>query len=99
MKIYEESDPRRIYQIVGRNVKYYRQLYSLTKKKMTQENLSEKAEISISLLACIESENIDQSFSMAVLWKIAHALDVPIHKFFETPEIEKNTKKKKENFL
>ena len=94
MKIYDEQDSRRIYQIVGRNIKYYRHLYSLTKKKMTQEKLSEIAEISISLLACIESENVDQSFSMAVLWKIAHALDVAIHKFFETPEVEKEYKKK-----
>lgn len=94
MKIYDEQDSRRIYQIVGRNIKYYRHLYSLTKKKMTQEKLSEMAEISISLLACIESENVDQSFNMAVLWKIAHALDVPIHKFFETPEVEKEYKKK-----
>ena len=95
MNIYDDNDTRRVYQIVGRNIKYYRNLYSLTKQKMTQERLSELADISTSLLACIESEKINQAFSMAVLWKIAQALEVPINKFFETPVIEQNSSKEK----
>ena len=95
MNIYKDDDTRRVYQIVGRNIKYYRNMYSLTKKKMTQETLSEMADISTSLLACIESEKVDQAFSMAVLWKIAQALEVPINKFFEIPVIEQNYLDKK----
>ena len=95
MNIYSDDDTRRVYQIVGRNIKYYRNMYSLTKKKMTQEKLSEMADISTSLLACIESEKVNQAFSMAVLWKIAQALEVPIYKFFEPPVIEQNYLEKK----
>ncbi|MBD5080284.1 MAG: helix-turn-helix transcriptional regulator [Ruminococcaceae bacterium] len=43
---------------------------------MSQEELAEKAEISRSMLALIESPNVVQGFSLEVFYNIADALDV-----------------------
>ena len=39
----------KLYNIIGKNIKYYRKLYNLDIGKMTQEDLAEQAEVSTAL--------------------------------------------------
>lgn len=62
----------------GLKVQYYRKL-----KGMTQEAFAEKAGISWSYLAKIESPTRPFGVSMETLFKIADVLDIPVSKLFE----------------
>lgn len=62
----------------GLKVQYYRKL-----KGMTQEAFAEKAGISWSHLAKVESPTRAFGVSMETLFSIAEALDVPVSKLFE----------------
>ena len=79
MKNIESSE---LFKIIGKNIKYYRQLYSLEKEKMTQEKLAELADVSIALIGNLESEKINQGLSVFTLWKISRALEIPIENLF-----------------
>ena len=74
-----------LFEIIGKNVKYYRKLYNLQKGKMTQEQLAELANVSTALIGNLESEKIPQGISVYTLWKISQILDVPIENLFENP--------------
>ena len=78
-----------LFQIIGKNIKYYRKLYDLQKGKMTQEKLAELADVSIALIGNLESEKIAQGLSVFTLWKISKALEIPVEKLFEGVD-EKN---------
>ena len=43
------TESSEFFKTIGKNIKYYRQLYSLKKSKMTQEKLAELTDVSISL--------------------------------------------------
>ncbi len=62
----------------GLKVQYYRKL-----RGMTQEAFAEKAGISWSYLAKIESPTRVFGVSMETLFSIADALDIPVSKLFE----------------
>lgn len=62
----------------GLKVQYYRKL-----RGMTQEAFAEKAGISWSFLAKVESPTYAYGVSMENLFAIAEALDVPVSKLFE----------------
>ena len=62
----------------GLKVQYYRKL-----RGMTQEAFADKAGISWSYLAKIESPTRLFGVSMETLFKIADVLDVPVSKLFE----------------
>lgn len=83
---FNEQDDRYIYELVSRNIKYYR-LHNNSKfstyGKMTQEKLAEVCDLSHSLISNIESKKVQQSFSIAVLYRISLALDVDISLFFK----------------
>jgi transcriptional regulator with XRE-family HTH domain len=49
---------------------------------MTQEKLAEKTDLSHSLISNIESTKVQQSFSIAVLYRISRVLEVDIREFF-----------------
>lgn len=66
------------YDIARKNIKKYR-----IKKGYTLEMLSEKADMSMDYLAEIESEKRKKSFSLAILGRIADALEINIKKFFD----------------
>jgi transcriptional regulator with XRE-family HTH domain len=66
------------YDIVRINIKKYRK-----SKGLTLQRLSEEAEMSMDYLAEIESLKRKKSFSIAILGRIADALNIPIEKFFE----------------
>lgn len=67
-----------LYRIIGTNIKYYRQ-----QSNLTQAQLAERAQISISYLSKIEAAGCNKSLSIAVLNQIANVLDVEISDFFK----------------
>lgn len=66
------------YRIIGQTIKKYRK-----SKNLTQEQLADKASISISYLTKIEAPNCDQPFSLEVILDISEVLDVSIHQLLE----------------
>lgn len=84
MKISPEDD-RYIYDIVSKNIKYFR-LHNNSKYsnygRLTQDQLAEKCYLSHSLISNIESNKVQQSFSLAVLYRISKVLEVDIKEFF-----------------
>lgn len=81
-KTYEFLKEKDLYYIIGNNVKYYRKLYSLNEKELTQECLAKLANISTSLIGNLESKKIFQGISVYNLYKISLILNVPIDDFF-----------------
>jgi transcriptional regulator with XRE-family HTH domain len=67
-----------LYHIIGANIKHYRELSGLT-----QVQLSEKSNISISYLSKIEASGCDKSISISMLNQIANALNTEIVNFFK----------------
>ena len=65
------------YNIVRKNIKKYRK-----EKGHTLQSLSEAADMSMDYLAEIESEKRKKSFSIAILGRIADALEINIKEFF-----------------
>ena len=79
---YEFKNEKELYSIIGKNIRYYRKLYSLNKKELTQENLAEIANVSTSLIGNLESKKTYQGISIYNLYKISKILEVPIEMFF-----------------
>lgn len=83
--------------IIGENIKYYRELYNIGKSRqdrITQERLSELADISTSLIGNMESGKIVQGISIYTLYKISTILNVSIEHFFipiACKELKENT--------
>jgi DNA-binding Xre family transcriptional regulator len=57
--------------------------YIRRQRAMTQNQLAEKAGISVGFLSQIEAPNMAMSFSLSTLFAIAQALDVPPSKLLE----------------
>ena len=76
------KDKKEIYSIIGKNIKYYRKLYSLNVEELTQEHLAELANVSTSLIGNLESKKTYQGISIYNLYKISLILNVPIENFF-----------------
>ena len=66
-----------LYKVIGLNIKRYRE-----NAKLTQMQLAERSQISISYLSKIEAIGCDKSLSISVLNQIASALSVDITEFF-----------------
>lgn len=66
-----------LYRTISNNIKYYRE-----QAKLTQVQLAEQAQISISYLSKIEASKCEKSLSISVLNHIANVLGVEITKFF-----------------
>ena len=64
------KEEKELYTIIGKNIRYYRKLYSLNKKEMTQEALAELANVSTSLIGNLESKKTTQGISIYNLYKI-----------------------------
>ncbi len=76
------KNEKEIYSTIGKNIRYYRKLYSLNNKELTQESLAEIANVSTSLIGNLESKKTYQGISIYNLYKISCILEVPIEKFF-----------------
>lgn len=72
------SSETELYQVIGSNIKYYREQAGLT-----QIQLSEQVPISISYLSKIEASGCTKSISISVLNHIANTFDVDITEFFK----------------
>ena len=79
---FDFKDEKEIYSIIGKNIKYYRKLYSLNVEELTQEHLAELANVSTSLIGNLESKKTYQGISIYNLYKISLILNVPIANFF-----------------
>lgn len=69
------------YKLIGQTIKRYRKLVGYT-----QEQLADKANISISYLTKIEAVNCEQPFSLEVLFDLAEVMNISVHQLLE--EIE-----------
>ena len=78
---YNFKNERELYTIIGKNIRYYRKLYSLNKKELTQEALAEIANVSTALIGNLESKKTYQGISIFNLYKISKILEVPIENF------------------
>ena len=72
------SNEAELYKVIGSNIKYYREQVDLT-----QIQLSEQLQISISYLSKIEASGCTKSLSISVLNHIANTLNVDITEFFQ----------------
>lgn len=70
---------RELYQQFGLNVVYYRK-----KKRLSQTQLAELADIHRTYVSAIELGKVSVSFD--VLFKLAQVLEVPVSKLFEIRE-------------
>ena len=48
------KDEKDLYSIIGKNIRYYRKLYSINNDEMTQEKLAEIINVSTSLIGNLE---------------------------------------------
>lgn len=67
-----------LYNIIGTNIKKYRE-----QAKLTQVQLAERSQISISYLSKIEAAGCNKSLSISVLNQIANVLNVDIIEFLK----------------
>ena len=72
------SNEAELYKVIGSNIRYYREQVGLT-----QIQLSEQLQISISYLSKIEASGCTKSLSISVLNHIANTLNVDITEFFQ----------------
>lgn len=75
MQFHKDTD---LYRTIGTNIKHYRENANLT-----QTQLAEQAQISISYLSKIEASGCNKSLSISVLNQIANVLGVEITNFFK----------------
>lgn len=67
-----------LYQTIGSNIKHFRQ-----KAGLTQVQLSERLQISVSYLSKIEAAGCTKSLSISILNLIANTLNVDIIEFLQ----------------
>lgn len=82
---FKKEDENYIYNTIGKNVKKYRKL-----KGLTQVELAEKIDYSVSFVSGLESKT-HQSFSLGALWRIAMILDIDMYKLCIDEENPKET--------
>lgn len=70
--------------IIGKNIKKYRKLYSEKYEVITQEQLAEIINVSVSLISSLESNKTNKGISINNLYKISIVLKTPINNFFES---------------
>ena len=69
--------------IIGKNIKKYRKQYNEKIGKLTQEDLAEAINVSVSLISSLESDKTVKGLSINNLYKISIVLGVPMSKFLE----------------
>ena len=73
----------RLNKIIGKNIKKYRKITIIERKKLTQEKLAELINVSVSLISNVESNKSKKGISITNLYKISVVLNIPISKFME----------------
>ena len=64
-----------VYKLIGKNIKKYRKI-----KKITQEQLAIKANLSYGFIKNLEAKNVYATISIETLAVIADCLDIPLFK-------------------
>lgn len=85
--LFKKEDENYIYNVIGKNVKKYRK-----KKGLTQAQLAEKIDYSLSFVSSVESKK-HQTFSLGALWRISLILGVDMYKLCIDEENERNKSK------
>ena len=67
-----------LYHTIGANIKHYRE-----RAKLTQAQLADRTQISISYISKIEAVGCNKSLSISVLNQIANVLEIEISEFFK----------------
>ena len=75
-------DDNYYFSIIRKNIKKYR-----IEKKLTQQQLADKAGVSMNYISKIESVKMNKGFTIIVLGRIADALEIDIRKLFDDVEI------------
>ena len=70
---FRKDDENYIYNVIGKNVKKYRR-----QKHLTQAELAEKINYSLSFISSLESKKY-QSFSLGALYRISLILEVEMY--------------------
>ena len=73
-----KHDDNYYYNIIRNNIKKYRKIEGLT-----QQQLADKAEVTMNYIAKIESEKMQRGFTIVVLGRIADALNIDIRCLFD----------------
>ncbi len=73
-----KNDENYIYYVIGQNIKKKRK-----EKKLTQEQLAEKCNYSLSFIGNLESSKVFQTISVGSLYHIAKVLDINIIELFK----------------
>jgi len=76
-------DDEYYYQIVRKNIKRFR-----NERKLTQQDLADMTELSREYICDIENEKRNKHLTIAVLGRIAEAMNVHIVNFFVTSDEE-----------
>ena len=84
---FKKNDENYIYNVIGKNIKKYRK-----QKKLTQKELAENINYSLSFISSIESKKY-QSFSLGALYRISLALDIEMFKLCIDEEKKENKPK------
>ena len=83
-----EHDDTYYYNIIRYNIKKIRE-----NKNLTQQQLADKANITMNYLSKIESTKMQRGFSIVILGRLADALEIDIRDFFKPIVNEKPTNK------
>ena len=83
---FKKNDENYIYNVIGKNVKKYRK-----QKHLTQAELADKINYSLSFISSLESKKY-QSFSLGALYRISLILEIDMYKLCIDEE-EKETPK------
>ncbi len=86
-----KEDQKYIYSLVSSRIKAFRKY-----RGITQEKLADMTTFSKGFIGNIESVKTDQTFSLAVLYSFARALDIPLELFVKE-DITEDLKKYKIN--
>ena len=88
---------------VGDNVKFYRINHNLSSEytdkygRISQEKLAELSNLSYSTISRVEAAHVDQAVSIASVFEIAKALNIPPYAFFLEKPIKNPPKDPFEN--
>lgn len=74
-------DDNYYYDTIRHNIKKYREI-----KGLTQQQLADRASVSMNYIAKIESKKMQRGFTIVVLGRIADALEVDIKLLFDNKE-------------
>ena len=76
--MFMKHDDNYYYNLIRKNIKKYRE-----KAGLTQQQLADRAAVSMNYIAKIESKKMQRGFTIVVLGRIADALDIDIRLLFD----------------